>query len=227
MPANFMDELFYPGNTVQLEYRPDFISKTTLLTSVISLTDEFIQLALPLMEGEKFIPIKAGTFLTLSAREKKSTHVYYYTVELVEHHEGNPSLIVVKRPSFVQNTTRRNFFRCEVNLLFYYWLEKKCYRGRVINLSASGLYGIIEANNHHLKPGILLPLEIVLPIFEAPLTVEAKIVRINKTDQTSHFGIALTYRNPTEQIQNQITKYLFQRQRELIQEGRIKIGRIQ
>jgi c-di-GMP-binding flagellar brake protein YcgR len=226
MPKNFMDELFYPGNTVQLEFRPDFIAKTILLTSVVNITDELLQLALPLAEDEKFNPIKPGTLLTLSAREKHSTKIYYYTAELLEHHDGNPSILILRRPAFIQNTTRRNFFRCEVNFLFYYWLKEDCYRGRVMNLSASGLYGIIETNRH-LNPGGLLQLEIMLPILDEPLNVEARIIRFDKTYQLGHSGIALHYHNPTEKIQNLITKYLFQRQRELIQEGRIKIGRIQ
>jgi c-di-GMP-binding flagellar brake protein YcgR len=226
MPENFMDELFYSGNTVQIEYRPDFITKTILLTRVLNITDDSLQLELPLAENEPFAPIKLGTQLTLSAREKKSTKIYYYNTELLNHQPGNPSLLTLKRPSFIQNTSRRNFFRCEVSLLFYYKFEEDYYRGRIINLSASGLYGIIETN-HLLNPGGILPLEIIIPIFEEPLIAEGKVIRINKTDKAESSGIALHFYHPTEKLQNQLTKYLFQRQRELIQEGRIKIGRIE
>jgi c-di-GMP-binding flagellar brake protein YcgR len=225
MPANFLDELFYPGNTVQLEFRPDFVHKTVILTAVVNITDDVLQLALPLDRNQYFTPIKIGTCLTLSTREKNSTKIYYYTTELLEHHEGNPSILTLKRPTFIQNTSRRNFFRCDVDLIFYYWLEENCYRGQVINLSASGLYGIIETNRQ-LNPGGILPLKILLPSLEEPLSIEAKIIRIVKTDKSGYSGIALHYHNPTEKIQTLFTKYLFQRQRELIQEGRIKIGQI-
>jgi c-di-GMP-binding flagellar brake protein YcgR len=226
MPTNFMDELFYPGNTVQLEFRTDLLAKTILLTRVISIDDERLQLELPLDQDEPFTPIKIGTLLTLSARERDSVKVYYYTTELLEHQPQNLSLIIVKRPSFVQNMSRRNFFRCDVDLLFYYWLEETCYRGRAVNLSASGLFGIIDTNPE-LDTDNIIPLEIMLPTGDEALAVEGKIIRIVKTDQPETSGIAFHYHNPTEKLQNQITKYLFQRQRELIQEGRIKIGRLQ
>ncbi|MGD8401374.1 MAG: PilZ domain-containing protein, partial [Bacillota bacterium] len=177
-------------------------------------------------KNEPFTPIKLGTQLTLSAREKNSTKVYYYNTELLSHQTGNPSILTLKRPSFIQNTSRRNFFRCEVSLLFYYQFEENSYRGRVINLSASGLYGIIETNPL-LNPGGILPLEIMVPPFEEPLSVEGRVIRINQTDKAESAGIALQFHHPTEKLQNQLTKYLFQRQRELIREGRIKIGRIE
>jgi hypothetical protein len=36
----------------------------------------------------------------------------------------------------------------------------------------------------------------------------------------------MSFENITEKFQNDITKYLFQRQRELIKLGQIKVGRI-
>ena len=96
----------------------------------------------------------------------------------------------------------------------------------MINLSASGLYGIIETNPL-LNPGGILPLEIMIPLFEEAISLEGKVIRIDKTNKAESAGIALQFEHPTEKLQNQLTKYLFQRQRELIREGRIKIGRIE
>jgi c-di-GMP-binding flagellar brake protein YcgR len=228
MPANLIDELFYPGATIQIEFRLSPTAKQLLLTSVDSLTDDVIKLLLPLTEDDPFTPVPVGTKIVLSVREKKTTQIYYYTAELLEHCVGNPSLLVVRRPSPIQFSSRRNFFRCEVDFYFYYRNEEEYYRGQAVNLSASGLYGIINCNPH-LSPGGLIQLEI--PLFSLndsgePLTVEARIIRIEQTDRPDQSAIAVHFHNPPEKAQNLITKYLFQRQRELIQKGMIKIGRI-
>ncbi|HYH04462.1 MAG TPA: PilZ domain-containing protein [Bacillota bacterium] len=226
MPANFLDELFYPGNTVQIEYRQNLLSKVVLLTSVESISEETIRLRLMQTDSETFSPIKTGTGLAVSAQEKNTTQVYFYTSEFIEHQPGNPSLLIIRRPSLIQTISRRNFFRCDVDFQFYYAVEDRKYRGQVENLSASGLYGVIK-DSTQLKPGVILPLELNLPTLTEPLTVEAKIIRVQKVEGEDKWGLALHFNNPGEKFQNVIIKYLFQRQRELIKKGLIKIGTIQ
>lgn len=226
MPANFLDELFYPGNTVQIEYRETLLSKVVLLTSVESISEETIRLQLMPTDSPAFTPIKAGTGLAISVREKNTNQVYFYTSELIEHQTGNPSLLIIRRPPLIQTLSRRNFFRCDVDFQFYCEVEAVKYKGKAVNLSASGLYGIIH-KELPLKPGDILPLELFLPTLSEPLAVEAKIIRFQKIEGDNNWGLALHFTNPEEKFQNIITKYLFQRQRELIKKGRIKIGTIQ
>lgn len=225
MPGDFIDELFYPGNTVQVEYRENISAKQILLTMVDSIDENRIYLLYPVEPNEPFVSIPSGTGMILCVKEKNTTQIYYYSSRLVEHKNANPALLVVERPSFAHAASRRNFFRCEVDFPFYYWVEDQKYKGLACNLSASGLYGIIQYNPQ-LQPKMVLQLELRVPLIPSSLSCEARIIRINPAEKPDLRGIALHFENPNEKLQNELTKYLFQRQRELIKKGMIKIGRI-
>lgn len=226
MPGNFLDELFYPGNTVQVEYYENPRSKLVILTSVQSISDQTIQLLVTNEANANQTPVKPGIILLLKVREKSTAQVYYYSSKLIEYRPGNPVLLVIKRPPLSQTLSRRNFFRCEVDFPFSFWVNKQEVKGQVKNLSASGLYGTFEVKLN-LKLGMILPIEFKLPTYEEPISLEAKIVRSHKTDQKGVWGIALHFHNQQEKIENIIIKYLFQRQRELIQSGQIKVAQIE
>jgi c-di-GMP-binding flagellar brake protein YcgR len=226
MSDNFIDELFYPGNTVQVEYRENLTAKKILLTIVNSIDEEHIHLIYPPEDSnDSAVSIPVGTGMILCVREKNTTQIYYYSSRLIEHKSGNPDLLVMERPSFAQYASRRNFFRCDVDFPFYYWIEKQQYKGLTCNLSASGMYGIIQYDPQ-LKPEMILQLEIPIPLIPAPLGCEARIIRLSPAENPDQRGVALHFENPDEKLQNELTKYLFQRQRELIKKGMIKIGRI-
>jgi c-di-GMP-binding flagellar brake protein YcgR len=225
MPGNLIDELFYPGNTVQVEYRENITAKRILLTVVSGIDEESIKLISPEELNDPFVSIPSGTGMILCVKERNTTQIYYYSSRLVKQINGNPALLVVERPSFAQVASRRNFFRCDVDFPFYYWVEERKYKGWASNLSASGMYGIIPYDPQ-LKPEMILRLEIPVPLLPASLSCEARIIRLSPAEKLDQRGVALHFENPNEKLQNELTKYLFQRQRELIQKGMIKIGRI-
>lgn len=227
MPANFLDELFFEGNTVQVEFRGPLLTRTVLLTTVQSIDDRIIQLGLANPDFETYPLLQPGIGLVISAREKNSMQVYYYTSTLTEFKNGNPAQLFLLRPPLIQTLSRRNFFRCDVDFPFSYWRdEAEKVEGKVVNLSASGLYGH-GPHQPAFRVGMELTLEFTLPNQTQPSLIDAKLIRIQKTDNRDERGMAFHFSHPEEKLQNEIIKYLFFRQRELIQKGLIKIGTIQ
>jgi hypothetical protein len=187
MPGNLIDELFYPGNTVQVEYRENITAKRILLTVVSGIDEESIKLISPEELNDPFVSIPSGTGMILCVKERNTTQIYYYSSRLVKQINGNPALLVVERPSFAQVASRRNFFRCDVDFPFYYWVEERKYKGWASNLSASGMYGIIPYDPQ-LKPEMILRLEIPVPLLPASLSCEARIIRLSHRSGRGNVG---------------------------------------
>lgn len=219
--GSFDDDLFSPGSSIQIEFRDDFHVKNVFKSHIEKNTEENLTLLLP---DEIISPIKPKTKLIVISHATPQN--YFFMADVLEYIPGNPPSLIISKPVTVQSTSRRNFFRCDVELpLLYQDKSGELKPGKVINLSASGLYAIIE-HNHILKTGKIISCEMILPIFVEPLRFDGKITRLEKTENKYNQGIGISFLSTNEKFQNHIIKYLFQRQRELIKSGHIKVGRI-
>jgi c-di-GMP-binding flagellar brake protein YcgR len=221
----FIDELFYPGNNVQVEYREDLLNKKILLTTVDGIRGNYLHLFYAEEPNHPFMPIPSETGMILCAKKKNTPDIYFYTTRLLEHKNTIPAVLVVERPALIQASSRRTFFRCDVELPFYFWVDEQKFKGQASNISAGGMYGFIP-HEPHLKPGMILRLEIQIPQSVEPLIFEARIIRFHRAEKPDQRGVALEFFNPNVKLQNELVKYIFLRQRELIQKGKIKVGRI-
>lgn len=214
------NEIFSYGNSLQIEFRDHSKQKKLFKTIVEKVDDHELLLIIPGSQA-----IQPGTKLIVVGRHETDLQNYYFTAEVLAFHQGEPNSITISTPVPMQTKSRRRFFRCDVDLFFIYQDQNGTeHRGRIINLSASGLFAIVK-NHPYIKPSQQLNCQLHLPTLAEPLRFEGKIIRIEPTEKEEEKGIALNFENATERLQNEITKYLFQRQRELIKLGHIKAGR--
>ena len=216
----FFKKLFSCGNSLQIEFRDHSKQKKLFKTIIDKISDRELTLILPVSQ---LIP--PGTKLVVIGRHDTDSQNYYFTAEVLTFHQGDPATLTISMPIPMQTSSRRRFFRCDVDLFFIYQDDTEMeYRGRIINLSASGLFAIVK-NHPSLRISQILTCQLHLPTSVEPLRFEGKIIRIETVENDDEIGIALDFVNVSEKIQNEITKYLFQRQRELIKMGHIKAGR--
>jgi len=222
MDSNFLfKKLFNSGNSLQIEFRDHSKQKKLFKTVIEKMGDREVTLILPVSQQ-----IPPGTKLVVIGRHDADLKNYYFTAEILAFHQGDPATITISMPVTMQTTSRRRFFRCDVDLFFIYQDDTETeYRGRIVNLSASGLFAIVK-DNPSLKLHQIITCQLHLPTSVEPIRFEGKVIRVESTENDDEKGIALDFVNISEKIKNEITKYLFQRQRELIKMGHIKAGRI-
>lgn len=211
-------ELLQPGKTVYLEFYDESGKKLIYRTSILSFESEQLSLLTPKNDYilEK---IKPGTRIMVICRYERDYHDYVFTTKLIKIEAEHP-LLLISKPAELGFNIGRNFFRCEVKLPFLCFNKKEKYIGEITNLSANGLYAILKPD-FQIEPGATLTCQIVLPNSNEPLLFVAKVVRVVKNQNSQ--GIGLNFPHITKNIQDQITKYLFQRQRALINLGQIRI----
>ncbi|HOJ78839.1 MAG TPA: PilZ domain-containing protein [Bacillota bacterium] len=217
---SFNNELFKPGNSIQIEFRDQANVRKVYKTFIMEANAASLTIILP---EDQEINIQPGTDLVVICKE--SSENYYFISEIIEIIPGTPPKLILNKPKQIKTYSRRNFFRCDVDLTLIYWDDSKIEKvGKVINLSASGLYAIVPYDRS-LKKSALLHCQINLPTLTEPIFFDAKVIRFERTESETNQGVALSFEGINEKIENDIIKYLFQRQRELIQLGHIKVGR--
>jgi c-di-GMP-binding flagellar brake protein YcgR len=211
-------DLLQPGKNVQLEFYDENGKKIIYRTSIWSFEEEQLSILMP-KNDFNLKNIKPGTTITLICKNDSESHDYVFTTKFINAASEQP-LLIISKPAELEFGIGRHFFRCEVNLPFHYFDKNGKCKGEVTNLSANGLYAIINPEIH-LEPGSVLTCQIVLPNTSEPLLFVAKVVRITKKENFQ--GIGLNFQNINKNLQDQITKFLFQRQRALINLGQIRI----
>lgn len=225
MKTHYIEELFYPGNKVQLEFYDEQSNKNSYATIVKSLEIERLYL-MPVQPNDEIInQLKSGTEVTLVCQHNNGIEKQYFTGQVIQNSISERGLLILNRPNKIQiNSSRRNFFRCDVELPFTYYLLEHEYQGKILNLSGCGLYGIIPPNSV-LRPSMLIKGDFILPTLAQPLEFEGRVIRLEWLDHGLRQGVAFNFENITESWQNKIIKYLFLRQRELIRQRNIKVYR--
>lgn len=210
---NLLDRLLQPGKSILLKFMKNGI-KGSVHTYIIRSTNGE-QLSLLVKEINSSISyLRPGTKIKLFSRDEEDGHEYRLLSELIEIKQGELPLVVVKRPTEVDHSTRRSSLRLIVNLPFGYYDDLKEKKGEIRNLSINGLLALVETSPS-LKLNNTLTGKITLPTVKKPLIVIGKITRIQKEDD-NHSWVALDFQSASEEVKNKISYYLVQRQRHLI-----------
>ncbi len=212
-----VDWLFRPGNGLLLEYVDEHGFFKSYGTRVEKLEGKEIMLLMPVEKG-KPARIPGGTEMTLLRQEEREQQAFIAYVKVLDiGFEGVPVIICTK-PGEIIPTSRRRFFRCEVDLPFSYQGKDIEGRGRVINLSLSGLYGLVKPGKK-IKVGMPLTVKISMPGVPVPFSLQGQVVRLRELKKAKKLGIAIDFRNISTVIQDEINRYIFKKQREFIDKG--------
>lgn len=216
-----LEQLLRPGKEIQFEFMGMNGEPIVYKTRVIrTMQVEYLALLMASNE-ETLLQLSAGASVTLTCwGESKS--VFNFTTEFVETKPGELPILVVIRPTKIENASRRNFFRCDVKLQFSYYMKNKDFRGEVINLSAGGLFAVVEVDSSIIV-GTRLACKLFLPKTKAPIIFVGRVVDIRKHESAA--GLALSFQNLTKDQQTQVVKYLFDQQRVMLVQKRVNPAR--
>ncbi len=210
--------LLQPEKNVQVEVLNENGQKVIYRTSIWDFEGEQIKVLMP-KNDQLLKSMQPGEKITLICRNDCDSYDYVFMTKLTGL-ETEPSLLIVSKPEELKVGIGRHFFRCEVNFPFQFFNKSGKCQGTVINLSANGLFGVINPQLN-LDTGTTITCQMVLPGNTSPLLFVAKIMRTIKKE--NFHGIGLSFQQPDKSIQDQITKFLFQRQRALMNQGQICI----
>lgn len=231
LSENILQKYFSTGKQAKIDFRDENNERYSYSVLIGTWNRNIVTMFFNM--GEVYQNIKFGTPLLLSCFDPETKKDVYFTSSVVRFNAGFPQSLEIDMPqeyvhSPAPKTTvnsRRRFFRCDVDLPFVYYSEENLkQRGKVTNLSASGLYARVT-NFDFVQQSAIIFCELELPDVSDKLVIKSQIVRINQlSDSRSKVGVALDFMDVSEHIQNHITKYLFRRQRELIKLKQIHIG---
>lgn len=212
-----LDQILKPGKEVIFEFIGENGCKVKYSTKIMrSIQKEYLTLIMDSRESD-LLQLQVGDQVNLTCRDELQ-HVYNFITEFVEVRYSELPIIIVARPSKIENATRRNFFRCHVRLQFSYFHRNKEYKGEVINLSSGGMFSVVEIDSSIIV-GARLVCKLFLPKTKEPLLFVGRVVGIRKIDEAP--GLAMSFQNLTKDQQSQIVKYLFDKQRVLLVQKRV------
>lgn len=210
-----LDRLLQPGKNITLKFTGNGY-KGSVHTFIIRSTNPD-QLTLLFKDNVTSIDrLHPGTKLKLICHNDEDDHDYRLSSELIEVKPGDLPRVVVKRPVVVEHSTRRSFLRLDVNLPFSYYDDLKERTGEARNLSINGLLALVQSSPS-LKQDYSLTSKLTLPNVNKPLIIIGKIIRVEKEKKDpSRSWVAINFQSASEEVKSQISRYLVQRQRLLI-----------
>lgn len=210
--------LLQPGKNVQVEVYGENGRKVIYRTSIWDFNEEQIKVIMP-KNDQLLSSMQPGAKITLICRNDSESYDYVFATKLIGI-EDEPSLLILCKPEELKLGIGRHFFRCEVNFPFHFFNQNGKCLGTVINLSANGLFGVIDPELS-LDTGTTITCQMALPGSSSPFVFVAKIMRTIKNE--NFHGIGLSFQQLDKNFQDQITKFLFQRQRTMMNQGQICI----
>jgi hypothetical protein len=208
----YLRSTFYPGLVTKAEYNDSNGRVTSYSCIIKSYLSGYLEVTIK--DGENIAQLQPGTHFFLLSFNSKENTVNYFKFRIQDLLTGKAaSTLKLSEPEKTEIRSLRCFFRCEVSLAFVYIDESfSTSEGKIKNLSASGMLGVIKASAT-LKLNDLIVTQFELPSDPDQLRLIARIVRIINLPKNLQ-EIALHFTQIPEAEQNQIIKYLFVRQRE-------------
>jgi len=202
---------FKPGARVQMDVAATKNApRRTAYTTIVAAEPHRLVLGVP-PDGSGTARIQPGTELTLW--RYKGITTYMTTVTVIAAKRGDPPLIVTSAPRATRALDRRTFYRVKAGLPF----RSGEVAGEVRDLSGNGLLVAIPAGP--FSPGGLYEVEVDVPGAASTLCAAARAVRVQPGETEDLVGMAFEKIN--RQTQEELVRYIFRRQRELIRLGEL------
>ena len=188
-----VEEVFKLGNTINIQFlnqAGQTVDCQALLKKIIKGIKED-KLYLEFSDKEIVAQINPGTELTICyiSEEEEKRPFGTYTVEQ-KLRDDQP--LVLAKPIALDYTSFRRYHRVDVDLPFRYFLDDKTYTGKVVNLSASGLFAVIEPQ-FGIKEGLSLQFEFDLPRNSRPTRLSGQVIRDELVGNPVKQGIAIDF----------------------------------
>jgi c-di-GMP-binding flagellar brake protein YcgR len=188
-----VEDVFKLGNTIDLQFS-DQIGHIKDCKAVIKNIIKGIKedkMYLEFSDSSIAPSLNRGTELTICYQteegEKKRFGTYVIEQKL---REDQP--LVLAKPVAIDYTSFRRYHRVDVDIPFRYFVADKAYNGKAVNLSACGLFAIIEPQII-MKEGSILQFEFDLPGNNRPTHLSGCIIRDESIGNPIKQGIAIDF----------------------------------
>jgi c-di-GMP-binding flagellar brake protein YcgR len=188
-----VEDVFKVGNTLHIQFS-DQIGQLKECKAVIKNILKGLRedkMYLEFAEKEIAVLINKGSELTIcyQAEDGENKKFGSYVIEQ-KIREDQP--LVLAKAIAVDYTSFRRYHRVDVDLPFRYFVKEKVFTGKVTNLSACGLFAIIEPQII-MTVGTVLKFEFDLPRNNRPTQLTGRIIRDELIGNPVKQGIALDY----------------------------------
>lgn len=188
-----VEDIFKLGNTINIRFSDQigqFKECQVLIKNIIKGMKED-KLYLEFSEKDLVELINKGSELTvwyLTEEEEKRQFATY----IIEQKLRDDQSLVLAKPVAIDYTSFRRYHRVDVDLPFRYFVGEKVYHGKVVNLSACGLFAIIEPQII-IKEGSILQFEFDLPQNSRPTHLSGRVIRDELIGNPIKQGIAIDF----------------------------------
>jgi c-di-GMP-binding flagellar brake protein YcgR len=188
-----VEDVFKVGSTLHIQFS-DQIGQLKECKAVIKnilkgLKEDKIYLEFA--QNEIASLINKGAELTIGYQAEDGENRKFGTYVIEQKIRENQPLVLAKAIA-VDYTSFRRYHRVDVNLSFRYFVNEKVFPGKVTNLSACGLFAIIEPQII-MTVGTVLKFEFDLPRNNRPTQLTGRIIRDELIGNPVKQGIALDY----------------------------------
>ena len=188
-----VEDVFKLGNTINIRFS-DQIGQIkdcqARIKNIIKGMKED-KLYLEFSDKEIVALINKGTELTVCYLTEEGEKRQFGTYIIEQKLRDDQSLVLAK-PVAIDYTSFRRYHRVDVDLPFRYFVGEKVYNGKVVNLSACGLFAIIEPQII-IKGGSVLQFEFNLPRNSRPTRLSGKVIRDELIGNPIKQGIAIDF----------------------------------
>jgi c-di-GMP-binding flagellar brake protein YcgR len=203
-----IEDVFKLGNTLHLQFS-DQIGQIKDCQAVIKNIIKGIKedkLYLEFLEKDIAALISKGTELTICylTEEGEKRKFGSYVIEQ-KIREDQP--LVLAKPIAIDYTSFRRYHRVDVDLPFRYFVNDKAYSGKVVNLSACGLFAIIEPQII-MTIGSVLQFEFDLPRNSRPTRLTGRIIRDELIGNPIKQGIAIDFEHIDKYDQSELMVFV-------------------
>ncbi len=211
-----MDMLLKTGDKVDIQIHnpnnPEGIK--TLYSQVMNVDSEFSYISVPVTRGIEY-PVRIGQKADLTYY--RDTGVFSFTIAFLKKiKEGNIDFFQIVRLTDPIKTQRREYFRLKYMLngsIKSLENDKSC-DILVQDISGGGIR-VTTTKSFYAREKI----ECTLYLDQDPIIVAATIIRSARMSDNSRYELGIKFEDLSEQNQNKIIAFIFQKQGELRQKG--------
>lgn len=211
---NIMD-ILEPGDAVYLGLYYNLDNKIIVKTMITEIDEKYITLTVE-QKDNPLSQINPGVNIVVFFRRPTRSNDYVFLAKFIQFNPEESSLVIERKDKIFLG---RKYFRCDVRLPFSYTYVREI-PGEVFDLSVSGLFAEIEPDER-IRVGSTLTCKIVLPSESKPVFFTGKITWLKKVE--TKYGIGVTFLKINDEYLNQINKYLFKRQQDLIMQKKFRV----